>query len=247
MSTLVEFKKRKDRLVLVGGSLTAVFTAGAGITSLPILAPYIRHEVTWIQAGLALLGLIILGIGLVLPGPKRGWSTFHCRPLAASELLLIHQKVAEYAGGYLVPIDRKMAIHNVNPGCFSALEEVSPGGLTRSIVGFIMIYPVNLETARKMMAGQSHGAHVMADDVVKPQGRAAAIYVAFMWGADRWSRASTIKHVQALIDKTPKQSPFRVITRPTTREALRTVTRRGFRPLSAASTLGLGQVCYFES
>ncbi len=233
----------KERLVTIGGVTGSIFATSAGITAIPAIGAALPLAATLAQVGIAISGLALLLIGYFAPEKQYVWLDYRCRSLEPSELDGIHNMVARYAGGTVVSIDKKLAIYNVNPQCFSAVEEVSKNGLDRRIVGYIMIYYLNKAVTKRILAGEMHGAHVTAEDIVTPRSYASSAYVGFVWARGRKSRAATLKHADALLKKARRHRGFLIFTRPTTVEALRAVNRRSFKTVLTGMEPTLGSVC----
>lgn len=239
-------KKTKDRLTMAGGIVASIFASTASVTYAidgKFITPLIRI-MAHAQIGIAGIGIVAAAVGFLAPEKATTWLDFRRRTLSVAEIDGLHAKLTLYAGGHIVAIGEKIKIYQANSDGFSAVEIVSTDGLERRTVGYIMLYFLNKATTERIASGRIHGAHVSASNIVRPKGKASSVYIGFVWGNDRKSKAAVLKHAAQMIESARKSSDFKIFTRPTTPEALQVAKRRGFKSVKDDQIPTLGAVCY---
>lgn len=190
---------------------------------------------------------ILLFLASYLPGRQHGGVIFRLRTLQVGELEQLHEAVRRYAGGAVVPMDKKIEMHAMNPDCFQTIERVDGKTPTPAVVGYMMIYPLKKFALARIMAGDIHGAHLLPEHIVKPRGRAAGCYIGFIAADGMRAKGEALRLVRTYIHRLARGNRpgmFHVCTRPTTARALRLVTEHRFAPVSGKGQLRLNEVCF---
>jgi hypothetical protein len=167
-----------------------------------------------------------------------------------SDLHILYTKMEPYVQR-TVDIENRLEIMRKNPSCYLKLEERSLGE-TR-VVGLAMVFILNQSACERVLKGTLTGYNITATDIALPNEKFFGFYIGFSWAADHDKRnkrfsaevlRSTEQHIIALVNEA---FPIKVFARPTNKEALRVLNRRGFKPIDPALAANeIGKVSMFE-
>jgi len=230
-------------LIALGGLLLAVRARRADIDS----------DLAKLPDGIYLLlllgGLILATVGLIgIIFPFRAiyeavretlgrWvetPQFSCRPAQTAELEQALAFSQSFFGSATSDIDSIRKLHAKNSSMFYLVDELSEskGKKTSKLVGFFDLIPVTKNAASLLDDEKLDGPRLTAQHIVKPRGRAAAVYVAGIGAKGFRARAWILGKLGERLERYQDKG-LSIYTRPATKRGLQLAERNGFTPVKS--------------
>jgi len=238
--------RHERRRLKESGSWTGGFGGtGVGLASaeqqIPLLAELAAGY--WLTVG----GVAAVGLGAVcwttaflLPQRYPRCNDLDIRDARTDEIADIHNRLAQYTGSALAPLDERLAIHERNPKCFQVIFSKLDQD-TEIKEGRLIVYPLGVDAWRRIQAGEITGKDIVASDIVKRFSSAKALYISFAEGDDFSARGFVVEMIKDMI----ADCAVPLATRPTTREALALVKKLGLKQVNGDDP-ELNTLCWQE-
>jgi len=205
--------------------------------------PYVNT----VGGSLAVAGLVSTAFGFLWISRRPRWDNFRARPMRSDELLAMQEVLKEFGGTEITSVESKREFQTVNSEIFYVIEDVRK--VQKPVpIGYWFVYPLKHSILEKMKSGQMlgwFGPRANVAGITKPRGRPAALYIGFIWGKDRQSKAAVLRLLgDYLTHWCRSKNVYQVLARPMTIDALRLARRHRFKQISDDAVPNLRTICY---
>lgn len=231
----VHTKSTKKKLVEGGVGFGSAFGVAAGAAAV-LLVP----TAAVVLAGGALLGFLTAAYGGVAREDIRKIKRLAIRSATAEDLERLQTRLMDFTST-AVPLADRLKISRKNPMAFRVIEDLREEGRVRHALDIVAIYPLTADAAQAVRAGNMRGADIRASHIARSFRRAEGLYISFAEGSTPHTRGLVLKEIEKSV-KMSQRRPLVLATIPTTREALKVVSKREFCHVDGGPPI-LKEVC----
>lgn len=138
-------------------------------------------------------------------------------------------------GGEMPSINSLKDLHRANDHCFIFYEKTTKndGRITREIVGFCTVVPVNRDAADLLSREELNGLRLNKTHVMKSGKKPFSIYVGSIGADGSKCRAEVLSYALGQLQVHASAGVSKVYTRPITKAGLRIAKKYGFHPVNS--------------
>lgn len=164
---------------------------------------------------------------------------YRCRRADGSDLPAVCDLAARVFRTAVSPLESVRQWQAKNPDVIWLIETAKDGptGTSYDLAGYFCLLPLTRRATELVLAESLTGADVRADDIVKPRGRAASLYVGGIAGLSWRAEGAIIAHLYEAMRRYCA-GEIRVLARPVTGEGLELSEKYQLTPLGLTAKAG---------